>query len=123
MTVRDCEMVGDSKVLTSSEALRIDWQVRKTETRLGMVLREQQDSPGAEALMVNRIFPIQIRYGVFISVLERNRTYGIYMISRRRFTMRDWLTQLWTKRFHDLLFCESEAPERWWWNSSPNPKA
>lgn len=40
MKVRNCEMVGNSRVLTSREALGIDWQVRKTETRLGMVLRE-----------------------------------------------------------------------------------
>lgn len=123
MKVRDREVVGDLKVLTLSEALGIDWQVRKTETRLGMVLREQQDSLGAETLMVNRIFPIQIRYGVFIRVLQRNRTYGIYMMNRRRFTVRDWLTQLRNRRFHDLLICEPEAQERWWWNSSPNPKA
>ena len=83
--------------------------MRKTESRLAAVLREQQDPTGAEALMVDRIFPIQVSYGMSIRVLQRNRNYGIYRINRMRFIMRDWLTQLiGPKKFHALL-----SAERW----------
>ena len=58
------------------EALGIDWQVKKMETGLAEVLREQRDSTGLKAWLVNRIFPIQIRYGTVIRVLQRNSTTG-----------------------------------------------
>lgn len=62
------------------EALGIDWQVKKMETGLAEVLREQWDATGVKAWLVNRIFPVQIRYGVVISVLWSSSTSRLYIV-------------------------------------------
>lgn len=40
---------------------------------------EQRDSTGVKVWLVNGIFPIQIKYGVLIRVLQRNRTKRLYI--------------------------------------------
>lgn len=44
---------------------------------------------------------------MLIRVLQRNRTYRIYMINRMRFIMRDWFTILWSLR--GLRICNLQA--------------
>lgn len=50
--------------------------MNRTETRLVEVSWELYDSTGAEKILFNRIFPIQIRYGILILVIQRNKSIG-----------------------------------------------
>lgn len=50
--------------------------MKKTETRLVEVPCELYDSTGAEKILFNRIFPIQVRYDVLIQVFQRNKSIG-----------------------------------------------
>ena len=84
----------------------IDWPVKKGETGLIEVLREQRDSTGAKAWLVNRIFPIQIRFSVLIRVLQRNSTDRIY-IDKYGEIYYEGLAHLWSQlteaKSHGLL--------------------
>lgn len=50
--------------------------MKKRETRLVEVPWELYDSTGAEKILFNRIFPIQVRHGVLIQVFQRNKSIG-----------------------------------------------